>query len=919
MAEPPIIQQIKLEGGDAFVSDLNKVGAAGEQAFNKVADSTNKTSAALGAVGKAFKQFSDGFKRGRDQAINASEGIDKVAEASGKLGKNLLPAGQVRQSSQAIVELASSFSAVGLAVKGVIAAIGVSTGLNILAKLGTSAAQAFADLAAASKLTGDELGKFQAIGLGAGVALDGMGKTIKAVSDLVKSTDANVIKNTDTFKRLGDQLRDTRDKGDELQKGFDKLKRGAEDAFRTFSEAQRKIALDTRDASRDFDKSLRTIEERRNDIFNPPTQETQLKRQLRDLAEEEQKLRDDAARAAQERLTALTNAEREYGNKLREEKDAREKLNKSIEDNDRKEREAIDAMSRAQAEAIKNATALEKLGVAALDTSGKLKKSPEALYDIANALKAVKDPTERAKIEFDLIAAGIDRKLLPALRGGAAALKELEAANKAIKPPFTDAEVKVADNYSTALGKASGAFENLYQRAGLQVAIAITPQLEALQKIISDITPTVVEFAKRFAELAVSVIENFGKGVVAIVVPAFNLLRSVASGLAGLINTVFGTNLKTVQIFGAAIIALAAFFFPVATAVGLVVTAIGYLSDKFKTDDFKPYVDFAKSAFDTIVSIVTTTFQVLVGVITPFKDALVFLFDLVVVGATAAFTGIGVIATAALTIITTAWGALSTFFTNLFTVIGAAGGAVWTKIKEGATAGLALITAAWTTFGTFLTGLWDGLTTGAAKLWTWVSDQAKICVDYLTGLWTAFTDTLKNLFTSVGDTILAVWNSVKDIVSKLASAVTGGGAGSSGGASEAPAFAGGGRVRGPGSGTSDSIWARLSNGEFVARAAAVKKYGVDFFHSINSLRFQMPGFAQGGLLNALPASRPKIRFADGGLVKAPASSRGTVNLTIGDQNFAMEAEGETLARLQSLASSRRVSAAGKKPTWYGGR
>lgn len=44
----------------------------------------------------------------------------------------------------------------------------------------------------------------------------------------------------------------------------------------------------------------------------------------------------------------------------------------------------------------------------------------------------------------------------------------------------------------------------------------------------------------------------------------------------------------------------------------------------------------------------------------------------------------------------------------------------------------------------------------------------------------------------------------------------------------------GGDVRGPGSGTSDSIPALLSNGEFVMRAAAVKKYGGGFMEAINS-------------------------------------------------------------------------------------
>jgi hypothetical protein len=60
-------------------------------------------------------------------------------------------------------------------------------------------------------------------------------------------------------------------------------------------------------------------------------------------------------------------------------------------------------------------------------------------------------------------------------------------------------------------------------------------------------------------------------------------------------------------------------------------------------------------------------------------------------------------------------------------------------------------------------------------------------------------------------------------------------------------FATGGHIRGPGTSTSDSILARLSNNEYVIKAAAVKKYGVGYFHALNSMRLdRLPAFAAGG-------------------------------------------------------------------------
>lgn len=54
--------------------------------------------------------------------------------------------------------------------------------------------------------------------------------------------------------------------------------------------------------------------------------------------------------------------------------------------------------------------------------------------------------------------------------------------------------------------------------------------------------------------------------------------------------------------------------------------------------------------------------------------------------------------------------------------------------------------------------------------------------------------------------------------------------------------AAGGYISGPGTATSDSIPARLSNGEYVIQADAVSKYGKGFFDSLNTRRFASGGY-----------------------------------------------------------------------------
>ncbi|MFC1117215.1 tape measure protein [Pasteurella multocida] len=78
----------------------------------------------------------------------------------------------------------------------------------------------------------------------------------------------------------------------------------------------------------------------------------------------------------------------------------------------------------------------------------------------------------------------------------------------------------------------------------------------------------------------------------------------------------------------------------------------------------------------------------------------------------------------------------------------------------------------------------------------------------------------------------------------------------------------GGYITGPGTGTSDSIPARLSNGEYVIRAASVSRYGVDFLHAIN--RGQLRKYSTGGLV-----SMPKVSAGkEPGLTQAMQNNAG---------------------------------------------
>ena len=84
--------------------------------------------------------------------------------------------------------------------------------------------------------------------------------------------------------------------------------------------------------------------------------------------------------------------------------------------------------------------------------------------------------------------------------------------------------------------------------------------------------------------------------------------------------------------------------------------------------------------------------------------------------------------------------------------------------------------------------------------------------------------------------------------------------------------ASGGYIRGAGTGTSDSIPARLSNGEFVMSAKAVDKFGAGFMSALNSGR--VPAFASGGAVG-------KARIVSGGGGKTVINNKYEINVRTG--------------------------------------
>jgi hypothetical protein len=185
---------------------------------------------------------------------------------------------------------------------------------------------------------------------------------------------------------------------------------------------------------------------------------------------------------------------------------------------------------------------------------------------------------------------------------------------------------------------------------------------------------------------------------------------------------------------------------------------------------------------------------------------------------------------------------------------------------------------------------WYSLSTQFDAAW-------KAAITAVEGYWTSLEDTVKGVFDTISGWLSSIGQSISNAAQAAQSFTSGAGAALGLG------MASGGMVRGPGHSTSDNILARLSPGEYVMRAAAVRALGSGFLDALNN-----PGFALGGLVGRLPA------FAGGGAVSGTP-----VHLHLGGSSFALSGHDNVVSALVVEAHRQQMRSAGTKPSWFAAR
>ena len=225
-----------------------------------------------------------------------------------------------------------------------------------------------------------------------------------------------------------------------------------------------------------------------------------------------------------------------------------------------------------------------------------------------------------------------------------------------------------------------------------------------------------------------------------------------------------------------------------------------------------------------------------------------------------------------------------------------------------------LITPALTAAFNLVKGFFAGVVTG-------ISNVIKSAFDALKAQVLSVFDGIKNAFQSA---IQAIQNTINTVKSAVSSVIGGNKTQQPQSAnSRTVSFATGGKVSGPGTSTSDSILARLSNGEYVVKAAAVRKYGKGFMDAINSGVVNFKGYATGGLVEAVNSlsgmSGPTLQPAlAGGIgVSGGGSSGRPLNLVLPSGQVIRTTTSESTAkRLEKDLRRSDFAKTGQLPRWH---
>lgn len=639
--------------------------------------------------------------------------------------------------------------------------------------------------------------------------------------------------------------------------------------------------------------------------------------------------------------------------------------NTALEDNVNAQKDANNAMLEGQVAAINYESQQRKLLQSALDGKitwvqysqalKQLKKDFDEQQRTAAEVKNAQDAVTEANKRLDKQLA--DQKATQALIDtfGGPLLSSLvnfghtiEQVINLIKTNFGPAAASVIDLINGVVSRNFSNISNFFTSAGAKIQAFIAqngPQIEKFLEIIGAAAAAVFDGLIAAAPSIIDFVNNT-------LAPAINKIAGILKAVADGINAVFGTRLTAgslvlivilgqitgsirlllvvtrlfgqvfggvIKVAGGALTAFAELFAgPLAGNIAKVGTSLLTV-----TNPFSLFMALIRGAIPLVISLGGAIASALgigllpaIAIIGALGVALYYIlkntdFGGLLKDAQAAILGIATLFKGTYDVVS---GTIQ-FWIAQFQQFPVSLGIIWGVIK-------AVFQAGWDAVKQFASNTWQGITdiwNGAVQFFQGIVQSIE---DAFTSVWNFIKDGWNNLLLTVQGYVTAWVTRVKafiqplvDLINAVTTAAAGAEGAAGGGAVNA---ATGGAITGPGSGTSDSIPAWLSNGEFVTKAAAVRKVGVGFMHALNNGRINVRRFAEGGLAAATSLASPSVGYATSNDNASQGAGLRPLNLSILGETFEGLLMPESVAgRLTKFAIAKQNRSAGRKPSWVG--
>jgi hypothetical protein len=599
-----------------------------------------------------------------------------------------------------------------------------------------------------------------------------------------------------------------------------------------------------------------------------------------------------------------------------------------------------------QFQASLSSNAMDRLNISTTNADGSQKNQITILKDVADALQDMPPGFEKSALAMEFFGRS-GTKLNNLMKDGRAGIESYEREVERLSPLLEDRAVQAAGKADDAFDQLkatiksskdaflqfffplqSGLFTALTEALAanrIQIIVLGSALADKVKPIIQDIIALLQGGQATKGGLVDRTIDAFTRlqtsadqTINGILIPAFNAFMAVCGTVAETLNGIFGTDLSAGALaFTAVLLKLTGTFGVIGSAIRVVIAGVGLLAATI-------------GLLPAVIAVIAAAFAL-------------WLFN--------AAGGIKGLQTAW----TTVWTAITTFFTNnvitplqnawtgfinfvatvfnglvgIVTAIGAGIVAAWSAVVEG-------VKAVWNALVQFFVDLGTGIVTAVETIWNSIVAKAKACVDAVKAAFSSGLKGIGDFFAQLEQKVIGIFDAIIRKAKELigVSKEAGSAAAGAGGGGDEPGFASGGYVRGRGTGTSDSIWARLSNGEFVQRWAAVQKFGLGFMQAVNrgdtatalrALLNNVRGANLGGFADAVSSAvSPGNRFAAGGLVMAGGDAMGGsggrpfhLHFPGGEMVGGLSASAGAIDQITRLASKASVKSAGRKPTWQG--